>query len=287
MALDVSKLIRAALAEDLGGQGDVTTAALVPPDAVVTAYFVTRRAGLVAGLEIIGQVFDVLSAVIPAQAGGRVEIHYHAKDGDFVVPQTRLATVTGSAAAILTAERTALNFITHLSGIATATHTLQQKIAHTKAKVCDTRKTTPGLRELEKYAVRCGGGANHRMGLFDMVMIKDNHIAVLGGNITAAIAKARAAQPGLTIAVEVESLDQLRTALSARADRIMLDNMPVPIMREAVEITANQAILEATGGVNADNIAAIAETGVDFISVGAITHSAPALDIGLDFAENI
>jgi nicotinate-nucleotide pyrophosphorylase (carboxylating) len=272
-------LIQMALTEDLGQRGDVTTAALVPSDARATAHFVNRKPGVVAGLEIIGQVFDALKA--------QAEIIYHVKDSDAVAPQTKLATVTGNTQKILTAERTALNFISHLSGIATATHELQKKISHTKAKICDTRKTTPGMRELEKYAVQCGGGANHRMGLFDMVMIKDNHIAAVGGDIAMAITKSRLytglLAPDLLVAVEVENLLQLRAALGARADRIMLDNMDVNLMAEAVKITNRQAIIEATGGITADNIVAVAETGVDFISSGWITHSSPALDIGLDF----
>jgi len=280
--LDARRLIQLALAEDLGEAGDVTTAALVPADACAIAHFVNRKAGVVAGLEIIGQVFEVLHE-------GKVAVEHHVKDGDVVSPKTKLCTVTGSAAAILTGERTALNFISHLSGIATATHALQQKIKHTKAKVCDTRKTTPGLRALEKYAVTCGGGANYRMGLFDMIMIKDNHIVMAGGDIDTAVAKARAyisfGQPNLTIAVEVENLEQLRAALTAGADRIMLDNMDIVMMREAVAMADSKAVMEATGGITADNIVAVAETGVDFISVGAITHSAPVLDIGLDFAE--
>lgn len=274
--LDTSQLIKLALAEDLGGVGDITTAALVPDDARGTAHFVTRKPGVIAGLEIIGEVFEILRA-------SAVITQYHVKDGDNVVARTNLCTVTGSAAAILTGERPALNFLCHLSGIATATRHLQNKIKHTKAKVCDTRKTTPVLRALEKYAVACGGGVNHRMGLYDMVMIKDNHIVMAGGDITAAIAKVRAAQPKLSLAIEVETLDQLRAVLAAGADRIMLDNMDVPMMREAVQIAGGKTLLEATGGVNADNIVSIAETGVDLISVGAITHSASVLDIGLDF----
>jgi len=304
--LDARQLIQLALAEDFGEVGDVTTAALVPPDARATAHFVNRKAGVIAGLEIIGQVFSVLSSSAKGRGYKSVEIKtgspdamhpritnveciYHIKDGDMVAPQTKLCTVIGSAAEMLTGERTALNFISHLSGIATATHALQQKIVHTKAKVCDTRKTTPGLRALEKYAVTCGGGANYRMGLFDMIMIKDNHIVMAGGDIDTAVAKARAyisfGQPNLTIAVEVENLEQLRAALTAGADRIMLDNMDIVMMREGVAMADSKAVMEATGGITADNIVAVAETGVDFISVGAITHSAPVLDIGLDFAE--
>ena len=311
MLPDTSHLIVLALAEDFGARGDVTTAALIPPDAVATAHFVNRKAGVVAGLEIIGQVFEGLKkfslspagrgyreaggegvGLLPPSSGlrppsprwGEGNVVYHVEDGDHVPAQTRLATVTGSTAAILTAERTALNFVSRLSGIATATRELQQKIKHTKAKVCDTRKTTPGWRALEKYAVKCGGGENHRMGLYDMVMIKDNHIAAVG-DISAAVARAQEFSPDVPIAVEVENLDQLRAALNARADRIMLDNMSVELMREAVQIAAGKAVIEATGGVTADNIVAIAETGVDFISSGWITHSAPILDIGLDFAE--
>lgn len=276
---EANKLISLALAEDLGQRGDITTLALVPQDAVAVADFAARKPGVIAGIEIIGQVFAALDT--------KVDIKYHVKDGDYVEAKTKLATVSGAAHAILKAERTALNFISHLSGIATATHQLQEKIKHTKTKICDTRKTMPGWRALEKYAVKCGGGDNHRMGLYDMVMIKDNHIAMMGGDIAMAITKARLytgmLAPDLLIAVEVENLEQLKAALGARADRIMLDNMDVKTMAEAVEITQHRAILEATGGITADNIVAIAETGVDFISSGWITHSAPILDIGLDF----
>jgi len=282
MQLDTSQLIKLALTEDLGARGDITTSALVPQDATATAHFVNRKPGAIAGIEIIGQVFAALNA--------NVDIQYHVKDGDSVGAQTKLATVSGNAHAILKAERTALNFVSHLSGIATATYNMQQQINHTKTKICDTRKTTPGWRALEKYAVKCGGGENHRMNLSDMVTIKDNHVAMAGGDIAMAITKARLytgmLAPDLLIAVEVENLEQLKAALGARADHIMLDNMNVDMMREAVALAKGKAILEATGGVTADNIVAIAETGVDFISSGWITHSAPALDIGLDFTEN-
>ena len=281
--MNTQKLIELALAEDLGTRGDVTTAALVDPAAMATAHFVNRKAGVVAGLEIINQVFE--QTVIPAQAGIQIKIDHHVKDGAVVAARTKISTITGPAAALLPAERVALNFICHLSGIATATHELQDKIKHTKAKVCDTRKTTPGYRTLEKYAVVCGGGTNHRMGLYDMMMFKDNHLAGLNGDVVAAVAKARAYAPDLPIAVEVEDLDHLRTVLAAKVDRIMLDNMAVPMMREAVKIVNGAVAVEATGGINADTIVEIAETGVDFISVGAITHSARALDIGLDFEE--
>lgn len=279
---ETRKLIEQALAEDLGQRGDVTTLALVPQEATAVAHFVNRKPGVVAGLEIIGQVFAALNA--------KVDIQYHVKDGAAVAAMTKLATVSGNAQAILTAERTALNFISHLSGIATAAHHLQEKIKHTQTRVCDTRKTLPGWRALEKYAVKCGGGDNHRMGLHDMVMIKDNHIAMMGGDVAMAITKARLytgmLAPDLLITAEVENLDQLRAAVGARADRVLLDNMSVEMMREAVTMAKGKAILEAGGGITADNIAEVAETGVDFISSGWITHSAPSLDIGLDFAEN-
>lgn len=277
---DPRKLIELALAEDLGARGDITSSALVPQDALATAHFVNRKPGVVAGIEIIGQVFAAL--------GAKVDVQYHVKDGDHVAAKTKLVTVSGNAHAILKAERTALNFISRLSGIATAAHQMQEKIKHTKTRICDTRKTTPGWRALEKYAVTCGGGENHRMGLYDMVMIKDNHVAMMGGDIAMAITKARLytsmLAPDLLIAVEVENLEQLKAALGARADRIMLDNMNIEMMREAATLAKGKAILEATGGITADNIVQIAETGVDFISSGWITHSAPALDIGLDFA---
>jgi len=272
----IEPLIVLALAEDLGTAGDVTTRALVPQGCAARAHFINRKDGIIAGLRIINLVFKQLDPKLKAKT--------ELTDGAFAPAGSTLCTIEGSAAAILTGERTALNFLCRLSGIATTTHRLQQKISHTKAKITDTRKTIPALRALEKYAVVCGGGVNHRMGLYDMVMIKDNHLALMNGDIAAAIAAAHAHAPNLPVAVEVENLDQLRGALAAGPDRIMLDNMPVPMMREAVRITAGRRELEATGGITADNIVAVAETGVDYISSGWITHSAPALDIGLDFA---
>lgn len=186
------------------------------------------------------------------------------------------------AAGILTAERVALNFLGHLSGVATATAAIVRLVAHTKARICDTRKTTPGLRVLEKYAVRCGGGANHRMGLYDQVLIKDNHIAAAGG-VAAAIAAAKAAAPGVKIEVEVDTLDQLDAALGVGVDQVLLDNMNSAQLREAVTRVAGRAVTEASGSITTANAAAIAETGVDLMSVGWITHSAPSLDLGLDF----
>ena len=265
-----------ALAEDLGQGGDITSLAIIPADHHSIANFVARTHGVVCGLEIAARIF--------AKIDPSVQFEPKTKDSDEVSAGNLLASARGNTRSILAAERVALNFMSHLSGIATATREMVDLIAHTKAKVASTRKTTPGLRALEKYAVRCGGGVNHRVDLSGGILIKDNHIAALSGNIALAVQRARDyAGPLTKIEVEVDRLDQIDAALNAGADIIMLDNMSPEQLQKAVMIIGNKALVEASGGVNKNTIKAIAETGVDFISVGAITHSAPILDIGLDW----
>ncbi len=270
----VDEAVERALAEDLGRAGDITSAATIPGDAHAEAVIAAREAGVIAGLPLAEAAFRRMDASCAFQA--------LVADGDRVDAGAIVARISGKARAVLSAERVALNFLGHLSGIATLTRRYADAIAHTKAKITCTRKTTPGLRALEKYAVRCGGGRNHRYGLDDAILIKDNHIALAGG-VTTAIRRARAAAGHLVkIEVEVDTLDQLREALSAGAEVVLLDNMPPAFLSEAVALNNAAAVLEASGGVTLDSVAAIAETGVDTISSGAITHSAPALDLGLD-----
>jgi nicotinate-nucleotide pyrophosphorylase (carboxylating) len=268
-------LVRAALREDLGAAGDLTSDAVVPATARAVAARVARRAGTLAGIEPALLAFRLMD--------DDVVVERERNDGDQVAAGETIATVAGSARALLAAERTALNILSHLSGIATLTAAYVAAAApHAAAIVC-TRKTTPGLRVLEKYAVRAGGGANHRFGLYDAILIKDNHVAIAGG-VAEAIRAARAGAGHLVkLEVEVDDLAQLRAALDAGADVILLDNMSVETLAEAVRITAGRARLEASGSVSLDNVNAIAATGVDLISVGRLTHSAPALDIGMDF----
>jgi len=276
------ELVRLALAEDLGDVGDRTTQILIPRQHQGSARFVARAAGVVAGLPLLPLVFDSIEA-------GAVGVEPLLQDGDRVERGSFLARVRGRLATILTGERTALNFLQRLSGVATQTRLYAAQIQGLPCQLLDTRKTTPGWRLLEKYAVRCGGGRNHRLGLYDGVLIKDNHLAALSCQpqpIRYAVQKARdGAPPGIPVEVEVETLEQLEEALHARPDVILLDNMGVPELRLAVarrNAVAPQVLLEASGGVRLETIRAIAETGVDRISVGALTHSAPALDIALD-----
>lgn len=268
-------LIDAALDEDVG-PGDFTTLWTVPEDRRAEARIVAKASGVVAGAEVAAEVFR---RVDPA-----LEITTDAADGTAVEPGDLVMTVRGAARSILTGERTALNFMQRLSGVATVTRRYVRAVEGTGARVIDTRKTTPGMRRLEKAAVRAGGGANHRVGLHDMVMIKDNHIAAAGG-ITAAVEAVRARNDrGLRVEVETTGLEEVREALAAGADRIMFDNMDVPLMREAVEIVRAadpRPETEASGGITLETIRGYAETGVDFISIGALTHSAPALDLSL------
>jgi nicotinate-nucleotide pyrophosphorylase (carboxylating) len=267
-------LVRRALEEDLGRAGDLTSDAILPVELRAAAGVVARAAGRVAGLEVALAAFRLLDPAIAVET--------HAADGQDVAAGALLATVRGSARSLLAAERTALNLLGRLCGIATATRDLQALVAPHGAHVVCTRKTTPGLRTLEKYAVRCGGGKNHRFGLDDAILIKDNHIALAGG-IRPAIERARRSAGHLVkIEVEVDSLEQLRQALDLGVDVVLLDNMPVETLREAVALTRGRAITEASGGINPRTAGAIAATGVDLLSAGWLTHSAPSLDVALD-----
>jgi nicotinate-nucleotide pyrophosphorylase (carboxylating) len=271
----VEDAVHRALAEDLGRAGDITSAATIPEGKKAKAVLAARKPGVLAGLACSAEAFRQLDSAIEFRAKKR--------DGDALKSGDIAAEISGNARAILSAERTALNFATHLSGIATLTAAFVAKVKHTRAKIVCTRKTIPGLRALEKYAVRCGGGMNHRFGLDDAILIKDNHIAVAGG-VAAALKAARVSAGHLVkVEIEVENLDELAEVLNGGgADVALLDNMDTATLKRAVEITAGRLALEASGGVNLDTVKAIAETGVDMISVGALTHSAPALDLALD-----
>jgi nicotinate-nucleotide pyrophosphorylase (carboxylating) len=271
----VSRAVEQALAEDLGTRGDITTDATVSAQATATATFGARRAGVIAGLPLAEAAFHAVDA--------RVRFEALVQDGARVDAGAVVARVSGPARALLTAERVALNFLCHLSGIATLTRRYVDAVAGTRARIVDTRKTTPGLRAFEKYAVRCGGGANHRSGLHDAILIKDNHIVAAGG-VEAAIDAARAhAGHMVKIEVEVGDLDELAAALRHPIDAVLLDNMDTTVLRQAVALVAGRVLTEASGGVTLETVRAVAETGVDLISVGALTHSAPILDLGLDF----
>ena len=271
---EMSDVVRRALDEDLGAAGDVTTLATVAAEMTATARLVARQPGVVAGLDVAAVAFELVSE-------GRIRVSYGTSDGARVRPGEVLASVDGPLAAILTGERTALNFLGHLSGIATLTRRWVDAIEGTRARIRDTRKTTPGLRALEKYAVVCGGGENHRMSLSDAALVKDNHVVAAGG-VVPAFERVRAAYPGLSIEIEVDTLAQARDVIDAGADLVLLDNMSLADMREAVAYSAGRAKLEASGGLALDKAREVAETGVDYLSVGALTHSAPVLDIGLD-----
>lgn len=272
--LMVEDAVKAALLEDWGRAGDITSEATIPAKASAKAVIAARQPGRLAGLDLAAGAFRMTDADVRFSA--------ELADGTKLSPGDVVARIEGPARAVLSAERVALNFLGHLSGIATATAAFADLISHTKASIVCTRKTTPGLRAFEKYAVRCGGGANHRFGLDDAILIKDNHIAVAGG-VKQAIESAKAFAGHLVkIEVEVDTLDQLEEALRSKPDVVMLDNMPPEVLRQAVEMAGGKVLLEASGGVNLDTVKAIAETGVDLISVGAITHSAPVLDLGLD-----
>jgi nicotinate-nucleotide pyrophosphorylase (carboxylating) len=274
----VTAVALAALAEDLAGGTDVTTAATVPAGVRGRADVVARSAGVVAGLPVAEAVFWM------ASPGDAVACTERTADGDVVAAGESVLTVTGPVAALLTAERTALNLLCHLSGVATLTRSWVDAVAGTTAAIRDTRKTTPGLRVLEKYAVRCGGGVNHRMSLSDAALIKDNHVAA-AGSVSAAFAAVRARAPELPLEVECDTLDQVAEALAAGADLILLDNFTVPEMADAVRLADGRALLEASGGLTLGRARAVAETGVDYLAVGALTHSAPALDFGLDLSQ--
>jgi len=273
----VDPVVRAALAEDLGRAGDVTAQACIPADARLRAVFASRRAGVLAGVDC------ARLAVLAMDPGARVDVRL--EDGAPLEPGSVIVEVEGNARALLAAERTALNLIGRLCGVATLTRAYVDAVAGTRARIADTRKTTPGLRALEKHAVACGGGANHRFGLDDAVLIKDNHVAVCGG-VGEAVRRARAFVGHLMkVEVEIDRLDQLDEALAAGPDVIMLDNFSLHDLRAAVHRAGGRAVLEASGGVTLQTARAIAETGVDVISVGALTHSAPSLDVGLDAVE--
>ncbi|MFI6468467.1 carboxylating nicotinate-nucleotide diphosphorylase [Streptomyces sp. NPDC050538] len=275
--LEVEDIANVAIQEDLAGGVDVTTVATIPEEAVATADFTAREAGVVAGLR-------VAEAVISVVCTDEFEVERHVEDGDRVEAGQKLLSVTTRTRDLLTGERSALNILCRLSGIATATRAWADALDGTKAKVRDTRKTTPGLRSLEKYAVRCGGGVNHRMSLSDAALVKDNHVVAAGG-VAQAFQAVREAFPDLAIEVEVDTLHQLREVLDAGADLILLDNFTPGECAEAVGIVHGRAALEASGRLTLDNAKAYADTGVDYLSVGALTHSAPILDIGLDLRE--
>jgi nicotinate-nucleotide pyrophosphorylase (carboxylating) len=267
--------VRRSLAEDLGSGGDITSRAVISPDATARAHIVAREAGILAGVQPVALTFRLIDPT--------VELRFEVSEGASVEAGDVVATVEGPTRSILTAERTALNFLGHLSGVATATEALVSAVAGTDAKICCTRKTTPGLRSLEKQAVRAGGGVNHRFGLGDAILIKDNHVIASGGVAAAVGAAQSQSGPATTIELEVDTLDQLEQALEAGATALLLDNMAPAELRRAVELTAGRAVLEASGQVTAETVRAVAETGVDYISSGWITHSAPVLDFGLDF----
>jgi nicotinate-nucleotide pyrophosphorylase (carboxylating) len=268
-------IVRAALLEDIGA-GDITTTLCIPADATATATLLAKSPGVIAGLDIAALAFWLLDP--------DVQWHPRLNDGAQIGNKpTPIAVVSGKARALLTAERVALNFLQRMSGVATITQRYVQQIAGTGARIADTRKTTPGLRALEKYAVRVGGGFNHRLGLYDTILIKDNHIRA-AGSIARAVAAAKAQAPHtVKIEVEASSLAQVDQAVTAGADIILLDNMDLTTMRQAVQAIGNRAITEASGGLTEDRLAAVAATGVQILSVGALTHSAPAMDISLDF----
>jgi nicotinate-nucleotide pyrophosphorylase (carboxylating) len=274
-ALAIGEAVTRALDEDLGRAGDITSIATIPENAKAHAVMVARQAGVIAGLPLAVATFQKLSPDL--------QIHAYVRDGAAVAAGVHVLTLSGPARAVLTGERTARNFVGRLSGVATLTSEYVRHTAGTKLRICCTRKTTPGLRALEKYAVRCGGGFNHRFGLDDAILIKDNHIAVAGG-VRAVLERARAASGHLVkIEIEVDTLDQLREVLdTGLADAVLLDNMDIPTLTQAAKLAQGRVALEASGGVTLASIAKIATTGVDYVSSGALTHSAPNFDIALD-----
>ncbi|RVD28957.1 carboxylating nicotinate-nucleotide diphosphorylase [Mesorhizobium sp. M4B.F.Ca.ET.017.02.2.1] len=276
-AIMLEPMVRAALLEDLGRAGDVTTDAIVPRERHTTTVLAARQQGIIAGLDLAMLAFKLIDP--------NVEMTVERADGSDVAQGETIASVSGPARAILTAERTALNFLCHLSGIATATASIVSAIRGHKAKIVCTRKTTPGLRAIEKYAVRAGGGANHRFGLDDAILIKDNHIAIAGG-IRPAMERARMSVGHLVkVEVEVDTLAQLEEALALAPDAVLLDNMSVDDLRKAVAMVGGRAVTEASGRITAAIAPVVAATGIDLISIGWLTHSAPILDIGLDYRE--
>jgi len=272
---DVDEVIRVALAEDLADGPDVTSVATIPPGHRSQLDLVARTDGVVAGLQVARRVFEIL---------GAVDVTVLASDGDRVHRDQVLLSAIGPTQDLLTAERTALNLLTHLSGVATATAAWVDALGADGPKVRDTRKTLPGLRALQKYAVRCGGGVNHRMSLSDAALVKDNHVVAAGG-VTEAFTAVREAFPGVPVEVEVDSLEQLAQVLDAGADLVLLDNFTPDQMRQAVRVNAGRALLEASGGLTLEDAPEVAGTGVDYVAVGALTHSVKALDIGADLRE--
>ena len=273
----VEELLVRAVLEDLGGGADLTSLATVPEDLVGTADFRARAEGVAAGVSVAAAALQVAGNL----TSGSVRIELEVGDGDRIGPGDVLLTATGPIRSLLTGERTALNLVCHLAGIATLTRRWADAVEGTGATIRDTRKTTPGLRALEKYAVRCGGGANHRMSLADAALIKDNHVLAVG-SVAEAFDAVRRRFPDVPVEVECDTVDQVRECVEAGADLILLDNMPVEELRKAVEVAAGRARLEASGGLTLDSARAVAETGVDFLAVGALTHSAPILDVGMD-----
>ncbi|AUZ05156.1 MULTISPECIES: carboxylating nicotinate-nucleotide diphosphorylase [Vitreoscilla] len=269
-------LVQTALAEDLGRRGDVTSEAMIDIDQQATLHMVARESGVVCGMQLARLSFQALQSDVLFEA--------QVQDGDVLEAGMVLASIQGNARGILAAERTALNFLTHLSGIATITQQIQHSIAHTNAQLTCTRKTIPGLRALQKYAVRVGGGRNHRMGLDDAILIKDNHIALAGGDMAEAIQKAKAyAGHLIAVEVEVDTLQQLEAVLQEGVALVLLDNMNIEQLKQAVAMCQGKCKTEASGGLTPATAVAVAETGVDFLAMGYVTHSAPYLDIGLDY----
>ncbi|HZB18548.1 MAG TPA: carboxylating nicotinate-nucleotide diphosphorylase [Blastococcus sp.] len=272
---EVVRVVRRALEEDLAFGPDVTTDSTVPAHARALGDVVPRDRGVLAGLPVAAAVFDLVG-------GTDVAVVLHTADGSFAEPGKPALTVTGPTRSLLTAERTALNLVSHLSGVATLTYRWVDAVRGTGAAIRDTRKTTPGLRALEKYAVRCGGGVNHRMALGDAALVKDNHVAAAGG-IAAAVEAVRATAPGVPLEVECDTLDQVREAIAAGVELVLLDNFPLADTVAAVDLVRGSGVrLEASGGLSLDRAAEVAATGVDFLAVGALTHSAPVLDLGFD-----
>jgi nicotinate-nucleotide pyrophosphorylase (carboxylating) len=273
---EVLSAIQQALKEDIGS-GDVTTNSIVPREATMSGHILAKQAGVIAGLDVAGATFSLLDQ--------RVKFTPRLDEGVRVENRQILARLSGPARALLTGERTALNFLGRMSGIATLTRQFVEAVAGTKAIILDTRKTVPGLRLLDKLAVRRGGGQNHRIGLYDMILIKDNHID-FAGSLAEAVRRAQAVHSGLQVEVEARTLEDVRAALDLGVQRILLDNMSLEMLTKAVQMTAGRAALEASGNVNLDNVRAVAETGVDYISIGALTHSAKVFDVSLDLLQS-
>lgn len=273
LSSEISACLKHALEEDIGF-GDVTTETIVPADAALRGQIVAKQDGVIAGLDVARQVFLLLDE--------QIDFISRVKEGSEVAPGTVLANLSGSARALLTAERTALNFLNRMSGIATLTRKFVEAVSHTRVTILDTRKTAPGLREIDKLAVRRGGGQNHRLGLYDMVLIKDNHID-FAGSVEESIRRVRASGTSLDIEVEARTLADVQTTLDLGIQRILLDNMTVELIRDAVKLNSGRANLEASGNITLQNVREIAETGVDFISVGALTHSAKSFDTSLEW----